>query len=234
MPSQPLPTLLIPGLMATPDLYADQTAALWRLGPVTVADHRRDATMDGIAQSILAAAPSRFQLIGLSMGGYIALSIMQLAKEKVAALALLDTSARPDSEEQTKGRLEQIGMAHAQGMGPLADLLYPRLVAKARHEDARLSSIVRQMAEDTGADAFERQQRAIMGRADSRPLLPSIGCPVLVLVGDQDQVTPLPVAQEMADAIPDATLEVIPESGHLSTLEQPQRVTQALLRFFDR
>src|SRR5262249_23690911 len=87
-----LPVVVGPGLCVSAQLYAEQIPVLWRFGPVVVADHRRDETMDAIARRILDSAPPRFALVGLSMGGYIAASILRLAPERVAKLALLDTS----------------------------------------------------------------------------------------------------------------------------------------------
>src|SRR5262249_10090659 len=92
-----LPLVLIPGLLCSARLYMPQIAALWQFGPVTVADHRRDSTLEAIAKRILADAPPRFALAGLSMGGYIAFAMVRMAPERIAKLALLDTSARPDS-----------------------------------------------------------------------------------------------------------------------------------------
>src|SRR5215510_13742427 len=105
---EPLPTVLIPGLLCTARLYAEQIPALWRFGPVTVADRTRDDSMAAIARRILAQAPPRFALIGLSMGGYIAFEILRQAGERVAKLALLDTTARPDLPEQTEKRKVQV------------------------------------------------------------------------------------------------------------------------------
>ena len=93
----PLPIVLIPGLTCSARLYADQIPTLWRFGPVTVADHTRDDNMAAIARRILAAAPPRFALAGLSMGGYIAFEIMRQAPQRVAKLALLDTGARAET-----------------------------------------------------------------------------------------------------------------------------------------
>lgn len=227
--AEALPTLLIPGLAATPRLFAEQLAPLWRLGPVLVADHRRADSMAGIAASILVHAPPRFRLLGLSMGGYIAFEIMRQAPERVSALALLDTSARPDALEQTQAREEQIGLAHERGMRVVALAMFPRLVHPLRVRDSELEAVVLQMAAETGADAFERQQRAIMTRPDSRPSLAAIACPTLMIVGDEDQITPPPVAQEITAGISRTKLVVIPDSGHLSTLERPEAVTRALL-----
>ena len=227
--SDVLPAVLIPGLMATARLYSDQLPALWRFGPVLVADHRQADSMAGIAADILRDAPPRFRLLGLSMGGYVALEIMRQAPGRIAALALLDTSARPDAPEQSQARRDQIGLAHEQGMTTVADLLFPRLIRPAAQPDDSLRTVIRDMAEDTGADAFARQQQAIMTRPDFRPSLAAIACPTVMIVGDQDQITPPPMAEEIVSAVPGAKLVVIPDSGHLSTLEQPDAVTRALV-----
>jgi pimeloyl-ACP methyl ester carboxylesterase len=228
---EPLPTVLIPGLLCTPRLYAEQIPALWRFGSVTVADHTRDDTMAGIARRILAQAPPRFTLIGLSMGGYVAFEVQRQAPDRVAKLALLDTTARPDAPEQTEQRKRQIEMAQNGRFDGIAQLLFPRFVAAARRDDRALQAVVRTMAEDTGPEAFVRQQTAIMKRADSRPGLGAIPCPTLVLVGADDTLTPPDRAAEMAAAIPGARQVVVPASGHLSPLEQPQAVVEALVAF---
>src|SRR5262249_55214680 len=100
--SGPLPIVLVPGLNCSARLYAEQVPVLWGWGPITIADHRRDDSVEAIAARILAAAPPRFALAGLSLGGYIAFAIMRKAPERVARLALLDTSARPDAPEQSE------------------------------------------------------------------------------------------------------------------------------------
>jgi pimeloyl-ACP methyl ester carboxylesterase len=187
--------------------------------------------MSGIAQRILSLAPPRFALAGLSMGGYVAFEVLRQAPERVVKLALLDTTARPDVPEQTEQRRRQIEMARTGRFDGIAELLFPRFVAAARHTDRALEDIVRTMARDTGAEAFVRQQTAIMHRADSRPMLAAIGCPTLVLVGEQDALTPPDRAAEMAAAIPDVRRVVVPDCGHLSALEQPETVTRALVSF---
>src|ERR1700676_1118620 len=126
--SEPLPTLLLPGLVATARLYAPQIPALWQFGPVMLADHRRDDSIAAIARRVLDQAPPRFNLLGLSMGGYIAFELLRQAPERVARLALLDTTARPDTVEQCARRRQLIELARAGRFGELADLLYPLLV----------------------------------------------------------------------------------------------------------
>jgi pimeloyl-ACP methyl ester carboxylesterase len=112
--------------------------------------------------------------------------------------------------------------------------LWPRLVHPDRTADKALEHIVLTMMNDTGVDAFCREQEAIIARVDSRPLLGAIACPTLVLVGAQDAITPVEMAQEMADAIPGATLAIVPETGHLATLEAPVHVNAALAKWLMR
>ena len=151
-----------------------------------------------------------------------------LAPERIAKLALLDTSARPDTPEQTAGRKTQIAMANAGRFDEIPALVIPRFLHRNRQHDERLTAIGRQMAEETGPDAFVRQQNAIMTRPDSRPLLASIACPTLVLVGDGDEATPPELNREIAGGISGAKLVVVPDCGHLSTLEKPEAVNTAL------
>jgi pimeloyl-ACP methyl ester carboxylesterase len=226
--AQSLPLVLVPGLTCTARLYSSQIAALWPFGQVAVADHRRDADMAAIAERIFKDSPPRFALAGLSMGGYLALTMMRLAPERIAKLALLDTSARADTPEQTAGRKTQIAMARSGRYGEIPDLSIPRYLNAKHQRDERLTGIVRQMVMETGQEAFERQQLAIMSRPDSRPLLGSIRCPTLVLVGQDDIGTPPELNKEIADGIPGAKFTIIPGSGHLTTLEQPDAVNAAL------
>jgi pimeloyl-ACP methyl ester carboxylesterase len=226
--SGPLPIVLVPGLNCSARLYAEQVPALWDFGSVTIADHRRDDSVGAIAARILATAPPRFALVGLSMGGYIAFAIAREALERVARLALLDTSARPDTAEQSERRRGLIALAEGGRFSELPDLLFPVFVHRNRQSDDALRAIVRTMAEETGPEAFVRQQRAIMTRPDCRPQLASIRCPTLVLVGDGDELTPPALSEEITAGIAGARLVRVPDCGHLSTLERPQAVNQAL------
>ena len=227
--AEALPILLIPGLSCSARLYAAQIPTLWQFGPVTVADHRRFDTMADIAAAILRDAPPRFALAGLSMGGYIAFEILRQAPERVDRLALLDTAARADTPETGGRRDALIALARAGRFPETTEALWPALVHRDRHGDAALKAIVVAMAQDTGAEAFMRQQTALKARIDSRPALAGINCRALVLVGEGDTLTPPERAEEMAAAIPGARLVVVPDSGHLSTLEQPEAVNRALV-----
>jgi len=228
---QSLPLVLVPGLLCSARLYAAQVAALWPFGPVTVADHRRDAEIDAIGARILKDAPPRFALAGLSLGGYVAFAMLRLAPERIAKLALLDTQARSDTPEQKAGREKLIAMTKAGKFAEVVDLLTLRFLHRNRHNDEALKRVVRDMADETGVQAFVRQQKAIMSRPDSRPLLADIRCPTLMLVGDGDELTPPELAREIAGGVSGARLVVVPECGHLSTLEKPEAVNAALIEW---
>ena len=226
-----MPILLVPGLAGSPRIYAPVASAMWRLGPVTVANHIRDDNMGAIARRILAEAPPRFALAGHSMGGYIAFEILRQAADRVAKLALINTQARPDTPEATARRRALIARATGGEYRAVLDDLFPGLVHPSRREDGALRKLVHDMADDIGAEAFIRQQTAIMGRPDSRPTLAAIKCPTLVLTGDEDNTIPNALSKEMADGIPGAKLVILPDCGHLPQIEQPQATADALVEW---
>jgi pimeloyl-ACP methyl ester carboxylesterase len=220
--------VLVPGLLCTKALWAPQIAGLGDIADMSVADHTRHDSMAGIASSILAAAPERFALAGLSMGGYVAYEIVRQAPGRVLKLALLDTGSRADAPERAEGRRRLVALAEREGSRKAQEQLLPLLIHKSRLSDAPLVETVLRMGEDTGLEAFKRQQAAVMSRPDSRPLLPSIRCPTLVLVGREDALISLELSQEIVAGIPGAKLEIVPVCGHLSSLEQPEAVNRAL------
>jgi len=221
--------VLIPGLLCDPDLWSHQTAHLADLAQVTVADITGAETMGELAEQVLENAPETFALAGLSMGGYVAHAIMRLAPERVERLALLDTSGRPDTEEQLERRGQLIEMSRIGKFRGVTDRLLPILIHEDRLSDDELTGRVKVMAERVGPDAFHRQQKAIMSHPDSRDQFAGYDLPTLILCGRQDALTPLELHEEMAALIPQARLAIIEDSGHLSTMEKPQAAT-ALLR----
>ena len=164
-----MPILLVPGLVCSPRIFAPVVPALWRFGPVTVANHIRDDNMGAIARRILAEAPPRFALAGHSMGGYIAFEIMRQAPERVAKLALINTQARPDTPEATERRRGQIARAKAANTAPCSMNCFPASCIRRGATMPRLRQLVHDMGDDVGPEAFVRQQTAIMSRPDSRP-----------------------------------------------------------------
>jgi pimeloyl-ACP methyl ester carboxylesterase len=226
-----MPILLVPGLVSSARIYAPVIPALWRFGPVTVANHIRDDNIGAMARRILAEAPPRFALAGHSMGGYIAFEIMRQAGERVAKLALINTQARPDTPEATARRRGMMARAMAGEFRAVLDELFPGLVHPSRREDAALRQLVYDMGEDVGPEAFVRQQQAVISRPDSRPVLAWIKCPTLVLTGDEDNTIPNSLSVEMAGGIHGAKLTILPQCGHLPQPEQPQATAEALVEW---
>ncbi|HSP26091.1 MAG TPA: alpha/beta hydrolase, partial [Saliniramus sp.] len=181
------PIIFIPGLNCTADLFRDQLSQLGLERTVRVADHTQDESIPDIAARLLRETPEeRFCVAGLSMGGYIALEAYAQAPQRIARLALMDTSARADTPEATENRLNLIGMTEQGRFDEVCAILWGRLVAADRLEDAELRARVDAMGRDIGPETFLRQQRAIMARRDHRALLPGIEIPTIVLVGSED------------------------------------------------
>jgi len=220
--------VLLPGLLCDTALWRHQIENLADIAAPVVADLTQYNTIEAMADSVLAAAPERFALAGLSMGGYVAQQIMRVAPERVERLALLDSSARADTPEQTERRRGLIQLARTGKFKGVSPRLLPHFLHPDRLNDAALTSAVMQMAERVGRAAFLRQEEAIMGRIDGREDLRRIACPTLLLCGAQDALTPPKVHHEMAERIPHARLVVIDNCGHLSTMERPEEVTAAM------
>lgn len=223
-----MPLVLVPGLASSFRIYAPVIPQLWRQRPVMVANHLRDDSIPAIARRILSEAPARFALAGHSMGGYIAFEIMRQAPERVARLALLNTSARPDAPEASERRRQQMQMARDGRLHEVLDGIFPSFVHPSRVGDGALRQLVHEMGDDVGAAGFINNQTAIIGRPDSRPGLGAIRCPTLVLGSDQDLLLPSALSVEIAQGITGARLTIIPDCGHLSQPEQPQAVVDAL------
>ena len=226
--------LLLPGLLCDARLWRDQVAALSPRLRCVVADLTQDDSLAAMAaRAIAAAGAPRFALCGLSMGGYVALEIMrQAAPGQVTRLALMDTSARPDTPEQARRRRGLMALTRSGQFRGVTPRLLPQLL-HPRHLDGPLAAEVMAMAERVGRDAFLRQQQAILGRPDSRPDLPRIRVPTLVAVGDADALTPPALSEEMAAAIPGARLAVLPGCGHLPPMEDPAAVAALLEAWLD-
>ncbi|HXZ49734.1 MAG TPA: alpha/beta fold hydrolase [Usitatibacter sp.] len=224
----PTPLLLLPGLLENAEAFAHQVAGLGDAASCAVADLTRGDTITALAGEALAQAPAReFALAGHSMGGYVALEVMRRAPDRVKRLALLNTNARPDTPEATQNRRRLMELAETDFPAVGAQLL-PRLVTPAHLAQAEIAGTVTRMALATGKEAFLRQERAIIGRIDSRPHLAAIACPTLVVAARGDVLMPVEILRELAAGIPGARLEVIEDCGHMASIERPAEVTRLL------
>ena len=226
--------LLLPGLLCDARLWQYQAAALAATAHVSVADVSDEDSIAAMASAVLAQAPAdEFALAGFSLGGYVALEILRQAPQRVLALALLDTSARPDTDENSEARMQSIRLAAVDFPSVIEGLL-PKLVHPAHLDDPGLLEVIHAMANSQGAQVCINQQRAMIGRIDSRPDLYRIACPTLVLCGSDDAITPPEVHREMADAITASHLAIIETCGHLAPLEQPDAVSKELKNWLAR
>ena len=222
------PFLLVPGLNCDARVYAGVAQALWPFGPVTVANHQTGDSIAAIATAILADAPPKFALIGFSMGGYIAFEMIRQAPDRVLKLGLLDTTARPDTEESITNRRRMIALAQKGRFIDAIEQTFPRSVHAENASNSDLYAVHRGMAEANGPQIYEQQQEAIIHRPDSRPMLATIKVPTLIVVGEGDQITPPDAAREMHERIAGSKLLVVPRGGHLALLENPEPVHAAL------
>lgn len=220
--------IFLPGLLCDARLWRDQARDLSDVADPWIADLTRDDSIAAMARRVLAEAPERFALTALSMGGYVAFEILRQAPERVTRLALLDTSAAPDGPSRTAQRQSGIASLKLGRFVGVTDRMLPQLV-HATHVEGPVAQEVKAMAARVGGEAFLRQQRAILTRTDSRPLLPQIRVPTLVAVGESDVLTPVSAAREIHQGIQGSRFHLFEHCGHLPALEQP-RETSAVLR----
>ncbi|HET7627126.1 MAG TPA: alpha/beta hydrolase [Bacillales bacterium] len=224
--------LLLPGTLCNQRLWAHQMQHLSDIADVKVPDLTRDDSIEDMARTVLREAPDRFALAGLSMGGIVSLEIMRQAPERVTALALLDSNPLPAKQEQKKTWDGFIAMAREGRFLEITEKhLLPTLIRQESINNEKLVSTIIKMAKEVGKEAMIRQMTALKSRPDAREVLGTISCPTLVMLGRQDVVCPLHLHELLAENIPDAHLVIVEESGHLSSLEQPQAVT-AVFRYW--
>jgi len=171
---------------------------------------------------------------GLSMGGYVAFALLRNASRYVRGLILADTKATADTPEAVEGRKRMIELVGAKWPAAVAEGMHPTLLGETtRRRRPAVVEQVRSLATSSSAEAIAGALRVLMTRPDSTPQLASIHVPTLIIVGDEDTVTPASAAEEMHHGIAGSELVTIPEAGHLTNLEQPDAFDAAIARFLD-
>lgn len=222
------PVVLIPGMMCDGRLFAPQLSVL-SMRSVMIAPCAAFDEMTALAEAVLADAPPRFALGGLSMGGILAMEILRIAPERVERLALLDTNPRAELDGAKARRAPQIRRALSGDLeGVMREEMKPNYLAKDHPRTADILDLCMQMALDLGPEVFARQSRALAARRDQQETLRHFTGPALVLMGEEDALCPLDRHQLMQALMPQSRLVVIKGAGHLSTLEQPDEVNAAI------
>lgn len=223
--------ILLPGLLCDASMWDAQVKALEPYADVLVADFSQADSIEAMARSALALTQGAVIAVGHSMGARVAMEMVRLAPERIAKLGLIDTGVHPRREGEELNRQALVDLAFAEGMGALAERWLPPMVHADRVDDQALLKPLKAMVLRATPEQHRRQIQALLNRPDARPQLQNIACPTLVMVGRQDRWSPLAQHEEIAALIPDAELVVIEDSGHMSLVEQPERVSEALLRW---
>jgi pimeloyl-ACP methyl ester carboxylesterase len=231
--------LLLPGLMCDSAVWAPQVQALSGAAHCVVPAYGLCDSLSAMAKQVLVTAPTpRFSLAGHSMGGRVALEVWRQAPQRVERLALLDTGTHPlpegpDGERERAGRLLLLSQARRQGMRIMGSQWAQAMVHPSQRKSPLFESVL-DMLERSSPEQFAAQINALLTRPDAGELLPGITCPTLILCGREDTWSPPAQHETMHAAVPDAELCIIEHCGHMSTLEQPQAVNAAFLRWLAR
>jgi pimeloyl-ACP methyl ester carboxylesterase len=225
--------LLLPGLICDSRIYAPQLAAF--ADARAVDGYGNADSLQIMARIALEFAddegPETFDLLGHSMGARVALEVYRLAPARVRRLALMSTGVHGVREGEPAKRADLQALGRAEGHEALVDSWLPPMVAPANRANPAIYAPVRQMCIDAGQDVFDAQVRALLARADQTSLLPRIACPALVLTGERDAWSPPEQHEEIAAAIPDAELVIVPGAGHMIQREAPEAVNDAIARW---
>jgi len=225
--------MLVPGLLCDGAVWKAQIEELSGTFDCRVPLLDSQDSIASMASAALAVADGVFSLVGHSMGGYVALEIMRQAPHRVRRLALLSTQPRADSPEQASRRQKFFDEAQRGGFMDIIAGFPALLFHECRLNDQSLLDAFTEMAQRVGKDVFLRQQRAIMSRIDSVATLPAISCPTLILCGRQDLICPRDNSELMAATIPNATLIVLADCGHMAPMERPDAVNAALRNWLE-
>ncbi len=228
------PLLLLPGMMCDARLYGPQLAAFSHERAVSVAPMSDHDTVEALAADILAAAPAKFALAGLSMGGIVAMEVFRQAPARVTRLALLDTNPKAEVPEVAARREPQIAKVREGHLrAVMRDEMKPNYLTDGPNM-GQILDLCMAMAETVGPEVFVRQSRALQTRPDQQETLKQVVVPTLVLCGEDDALCPIHRHELMHALIPHAQLTIIKQAGHLPTLEQPHATNEALATWLNQ
>ncbi len=236
MPLQPQ-LLLLPGLAADERMWLGMLPLLpAALRPEVTTAHQDVAlhTIEDFAARVLVLHPGPLVLAGASMGGMVAMEVARQAPDRVAGLALLGTTARPETPDM---RALREGAMELFEQGRLREVIEPNVALAFHPDNTTRPGLVQAYLDfvlDAGAAHLVRQNRAVIHRPDARLHLPRVACPVLVVCGEADQLTPPECSAEMAALVPGADHHLLPGCGHMLTMEQPDAVTRVLVQWLAR
>ena len=217
------PLVFLPGMMCDARLFLPQISAFSQYIPIITMPLRGQSTMADLAQNVLENAPPHFALAGLSMGGIVAMEVMRQAPHRVTRLALMDTNPLADAADNGPVRETQVKrVLQGELYAVMRDELKPNYLAQSPDRQ-RILNVCMEMAETLGPAVFVDQSLAIQHRPDQCKTLRSVTIPSLILCGKEDRLCPVARHELMHDLIPGSRLAVIPDAGHLPTLEQPER-----------
>jgi pimeloyl-ACP methyl ester carboxylesterase len=228
--------LLLPGLLCDQSVWAHQTETLSPHATCIVPSYDGLDAIPAMAKSVLAAAPEGpLMVAGHSMGGRVALEIARLAPQRVSRIALLDTGTEPIGNSQAAAderaqRMDLLQIARRRGMRAMGEQWARGMVHPSHREMPVFETILAMIGRST-PDIFQAQLHALLARPDARPVFSGLQCPTLLVCGRQDNWSPLARHEEMQRALPHSRLVVIEDSGHMTTMEQPEAVSQALLQW---
>ena len=224
--------VFIPGLLCTEWLFHGQAEIA--SGTAVFADTRQHDTITGMAEAALVQTSGQLVPIGLSMGGYVALEMARLAPARISAMALFSTNCRQDNDAQRAYREQAIRLAQQDGFRGVTRQFLGKFLSPRALADTALVDGVLAMAADIGRVTFARQQHAILGRRAQHDTLASLNVPLLIVCGIRDTLTPPALSQEMANLAPHVDLRLLPDVGHLSTLEAADACRDALIDLMAR
>ena len=225
--------VLLPGFCCDQGYWQNQIDALSDVAECTCADYGSLNRIPVMAESVLRTAPKQFSVAGHSMGGRIAFEIYRQAPERVRRLAVFNTgtaarAAGPAGQQEETNRRRLLAVARSDGMRAMALQWVQGMVAPPRLQDHALIETIVAMFERKSPDLFEAQMNALLNRPDATPVLSQIRCPALVVTGREDSWSPPLTHQMIASGIAGAKLVIVPDSGHMSAMEQPAAVSQGL------